>query len=231
MGWLRYGVLCLARNYRINFDDTFTNCWQLNYSCLFLFGNEQGINVAYCFNGYCSTNKDIMNILKTKMCDRFYNLSPKICIYDLDGTVIDSSHRATHDEQGNIDLVNWKAKSTKDFIFQDTLLPLYSQLQRDYKNGDMVILCTARELGKWDWEYLYFHNIYFDRVISRPVGNMEKDYKLKKNQLRYLFTLPCYRDKEKIFYDDNSNNLWYVGTLGNIKLVNPRYNDLSYLLA
>jgi len=171
------------------------------------------------------------SILKTKQCERFYNLSPSICIYDLDGTVIDSSHRATHDEQGNIDLANWKAKSTKDFIFQDSLMPLYSQLQKDYKNGNMVILCTARELGKWDLEYIHMHNIYYDRVISRPVGNMEKDYKLKKNQLRYLFSLPQYKDKEKIFYDDNSNNLWYVGTLGKIELVNPRYDDLSYLLA
>ena len=57
------------------------------------------------------------SILRTNMCDRFFNLSPRICIYDLDGTVIDSSHRATHDEQGNIDLSDWKAKSTKDFIF------------------------------------------------------------------------------------------------------------------
>ena len=172
-----------------------------------------------------------MNILKTKQCERFYNLSPTICIYDLDGTVIDSSHRATHDEQGNIDLDNWKAKSTKDFIFQDSLMPLYSQLQKDYKNGNMVILCTARELSKWDLEFIHFYNIYYDRIISRPVGNREKDYKLKKNQLRYLFTLPQYKDKEKIFYDDNSNNLWYVGTLGKIELVNPRYDNLSYLLA
>ena len=87
------------------------------------------------------------SILKTKQCVRFYNLTPSICIYDLDGTVIDSSHRATHDEQGNIDLANWKAKSTKDFIFQDKLMPLYSQLVADYKNGDMIILCTARNLG------------------------------------------------------------------------------------
>ena len=50
-------------------------------------------------------------------------------------------------------------------------------------------------------------------------------------KLRYLFNLPCYKNKEKIFYDDNANNLWYVGTLGNIELVNPRYDDLSYLLA
>ena len=171
------------------------------------------------------------SILKTKQCVRFYNIEPIISIYDLDGTIIDSSHRATHDEQGNIDLENWKAKSTKDFIFQDSLMPLYTQLVKDYKNGNMVILCTARELGKWDLEYIHMHNIYYDRVISRPVGNMEKDYKLKKNQLRYLFSLPQYKDKEKIFYDDNSNNLWYVGTLGNIELVNPRYDDLSYLLA
>ena len=166
-----------------------------------------------------------MNILKTKMCDRFYNLSPKICIYDLDGTVIDSSHRATHDEQGNIDLVNWKAKSTKDFIFQDSLMPLYSQLVKDYKNGDMVILCTAREFSKWDWEYLYFHNIYFDRVISRPKGNISNDGELKKNQLRYLFTLPCYRDRIKIFYDDNENNLKTVAELGDIILMNPKLMD------
>jgi len=166
-----------------------------------------------------------MNILKTKMCDRFYNLSPKICIYDLDGTVIDSSHRATHDEQGNIDLANWKAKSTKDFIFQDSLMPLYAQLVKDYKNGNMVILCTAREFSKWDWEYLYFHNIYFDRVISRPKGNMTNDGELKKNQLRYLFSLPQYKDKEKIFYDDNENNLKSFSELGDIILMNPKLMD------
>jgi len=39
------------------------------------------------------------NITRTKQCERFYNLNPKIYIFDLDGTIIDSSHRATHDEQ------------------------------------------------------------------------------------------------------------------------------------
>ena len=90
------------------------------------------------------------NILKTKMVDRFFNLSPKICIYDLDGTIIDSSHRATHDENGMIDLENWIANSTKELIYQDQLMPLYTQLVADYKNGNMVILCTARNLGIHD---------------------------------------------------------------------------------
>jgi len=150
---------------------------------------------------------------------------PNICIYDYDGTIIDSSHRATHDENGNIDLENWKAKSTKDFIFQDSLLPLYTQLVADYKNGNMVIHCTARELSKWDYEYIHMHNIYYDRIISRPKGNMMNDGELKKNQLRYLFSLPQYKDKEKIFYDDNENNLKSVSELGDIILMNPKLMD------
>lgn len=154
------------------------------------------------------------SILKTKQCVRFYNIEPIISIYDLDGTIIDSSHRATHDENGNIDLANWKAKSTKDFIFQDSLMPLYTQLVKDYKNGNMVILCTARELGKWDLEYIHMHNIYYDRIISRPTGNITTDSKLKQNQLRYLFSLPQYAFKQKIFYDDNDNNLMALADLG-----------------
>ena len=163
-----------------------------------------------------------MSILKTKFVNRFYNVEPRICIYDLDGTVIDSSHRATHDQEGNIDLANWIANSTKELIFNDSLMPLYTQLVNDYKNGDMVILCTARLLGKYDLEYIHSMGIYYDRIISRPEGNQTNDGILKNAQLRYLFNLPQYKDREKIFYDDNQNNLDMVGRLGKVELVNPR---------
>ena len=156
------------------------------------------------------------------MVDRFFNLSPTICIYDLDGTIIDSSHRATHDEQGNIDLANWVENSTKDLINQDLLMPLYAQLVADYKNGNMVILCTARNLGVYDWEFIHAMGIYYDRVISRPKYNMTRDCILKQSQLRYLFNLPQYKDNKKIFYDDNQANLDLVGELGNVELVNPK---------
>ena len=155
-----------------------------------------------------------MNILKTNQCERFFNASPRICIYDLDGTVIDSSHRATHDINGNIDLADWKAKSTKELIFNDSLLPLYCQLQQDYKEGNMVILCTARELGKWDYEFINMMNIYHDRIISRPKGNNTIDCELKKSQLRYLFNLKPYKNILKVFYDDNPSNLSAIGSLG-----------------
>ena len=146
------------------------------------------------------------NILKTKMVDRFFNLSPKICIYDLDGTVIDSSHRATHDENGNIDLSDWIAKSTKDLIFQDQLMPLYAQLQGDYKNGNMVILCTARLLGKYDLEYIVnfgsgdgYHiigllkNEYFKEGLAFEINKFGQE-NIKENLL-----LNDISDKVKIF--------------------------------
>ena len=37
-------------------------------------------------------SRTIRNINKTKQCKRFYNLNPRIYIFDLDGTIIDSSH-------------------------------------------------------------------------------------------------------------------------------------------
>ena len=80
----------------------------------------------------------------------------------------------------------------------------------------MVILCTARELGKWDYEFIHFYNIYYDRIISRPKGNNTKDHVLKKAQCRYLFNLPCYRESEKWFFDDNESNLEALADLGAI---------------
>ena len=117
---------------------------------------------------------------KTKFCDRLYNLNAKIRIYDLDGTIIDSSHRARHDQNGKLDLDHWKENNTKEKIFQDELLPMFWQLVADYKNGDYIILCTAREMGKWDYEYLALMGIYYDKILSRPTGEMTADYKLKK---------------------------------------------------
>ena len=78
----------------------------------------------------------------------------------------------------------------------------------------MVILCTAREMNKYDYEFIHFHNIYYDRIISRPKNNNTPDHILKASQCRYLFNLPQYRDLEKFFIDDNERNLSALKELG-----------------
>ena len=151
---------------------------------------------------------------KTNFCDRFYSLSPRVCIYDLDGTIINSSHRIKLREDGSLDLNHWKNNSTKDMIFQDTLLPLYETLRWDYINGNYVVICTARELGKWDMEYIHSMGIYYDKIISRPKGNITIDHVLKARQLKYFWQLKPFQKLHKIFYDDNLNNLQAIDKLG-----------------
>ena len=48
----------------------------------------------------------------------------QIYIFDLDGTVINSSHRFTGTAEGKVNLEAWIKDSTRENIFKDTLLPL-----------------------------------------------------------------------------------------------------------
>lgn len=164
---------------------------------------------------------------KTEFCDRIKNPNPRVRIYDLDGTVVDSSHRARHDENGKLDLEHWKANSTKENIFNDSLLPLVWQLINDYKNGDIIVICTARELGKYDWEYLHTMGIYYDYVFYRPLGKNTPDHVLKRNQLRHFWNLKQYKNLEKEFYDDNQDNLNEIEKLG-ARVINAKRVNLAY---
>ena len=83
---------------------------------------------------------------------------------------------------------HWKENSTKENIFRDELLPLYWQLRSDYENGNIVVICTARELGKYDLEFIHSMGIYYDYIYSRPKNNPTKDEILKNAQLRHFGT-------------------------------------------
>ena len=75
----------------------------------------------------------------------------KFKIWDLDGTVIDSSHRYYTLENGDIDLPRWIENNTRENIALDKLLPLADLMRDNYRSGDTVIICTARVLGFSQW--------------------------------------------------------------------------------
>ena len=58
---------------------------------------------------------------KTKFVQRLWKINPTILIYDLDGTIIDSSHRRATKPNGEIDLDKWRETNTKDLIIKDDL--------------------------------------------------------------------------------------------------------------
>ena len=69
-------------------------------------------------------------------------------IFDLDGTVIDSSHR-----QGDT-LADWRRMNTVGNIMRDRLLPLAGKMQTAIQDGLDVWICTSRVMGKADFAFL-----------------------------------------------------------------------------
>ena len=102
-----------------------------------------------------------------------------IFIYDLDHTVIDSSHRQLTREDGSLDLDAWRENCTRDKIMADKLLPIAHQWRLHYKRGATIIVCTARVMSQDDLDFLAIHELPYHAMLSRPEGNDSPDAWLK----------------------------------------------------
>jgi len=150
----------------------------------------------------------------------------KIFIFDFDGTIIDSSHRALSHEDGSINLDHWVENCTKEKIFQDQLMPLYEYARRLSEKGFYCCGCTARALTKHDWEFFFMCNLdkIFKNIYFRPTGCETKDSELKAKQLRHFFNFKQFKDREKVFIDDNKDNRIALQKMG-ATVYNPLNQD------
>ena len=139
-------------------------------------------------------------------------------IWDLDGTVIDSSHRYSTLANGDIDLPRWIADNTRENIERDSLLPLAELMKSNHRLGDTVIICTARVLGVWDKVFLAEHGIKAHFILSRALGDNRGDADMKRQKLLALFAdlqIPFARwTRNATFYDDNQGVLNMAEKLG-----------------
>ena len=137
----------------------------------------------------------------------------RLYIYDLDGTVIDSSHRRKFDTDGNLRLSYWRSHNTRKDVFGDSLLPLAKHMKKKMVDN-IVIICTAREISQNDLDILDDHGIRYDHIISRPFGMNTEDHILKYLQLKkFLRDNPHLQDRRKIMYDDSIENLQEISKL------------------
>ena len=125
-----------------------------------------------------------------------------ITIFDLDGTIIDSSHRQATLPDGTLNLAHWLENATPEKIFEDKVLPLAQQVRKRQKRGDFVMVCTARTMSEADFEFLMNEGINPHKIISRPHGNQEPDGQLKAKQLKQFFNLKQFQKASKIMFDD-----------------------------
>ena len=138
-------------------------------------------------------------------------------IFDLDNTVIDSSHRQTFVD-GKLDLDAWKRDNTKKNIRKDSLLPIANIMKSAKRFGHHVIVCTARNLCAWDLNFMADNGLSYNTLLYRPVGNNQTDAELKHDLLINYFSMvgvPLARwVRTAVFYDDNQSVLKMARDLG-----------------
>ena len=107
-----------------------------------------------------------------------------IYIFDLDHTVVDSSHRQATRPDGSLDLDHWREHSTPRLIERDTLLPLAHEWRKLARRGHEIIVCTARVKWPADYSYLTSRGLFAESVISRAEGDRTSDDLLKLRALK-----------------------------------------------
>ena len=137
-----------------------------------------------------------------------------LTIWDLDHTVIDSSHRQLTREDGSLDLEHWIENCTRQKIMADSLLPLVHEMRERFRKGHITVICTARVLGRFDYDFLLAKDIPFDHILSRPKNSRERDADLKVRQLTRLLERLNIRPRDAEMFDDNESVLAAVSLLG-----------------
>ena len=143
----------------------------------------------------------------------------RVAIYDMDGTIVDSSHRyrTIVDENGErIDLDYWRENEYR--AMDDKLLPMAEQYKADLADPHCyVIIATARVMHDPDWQFVRDVLGEPDYFISRKDGDSQSGKTLKINGLARFFNLVNFKDAEFVFYEDNISYLKAVCDRFNIR--------------
>jgi hypothetical protein len=143
----------------------------------------------------------------------------KTFIFDLDHTVIDSSHRQITLADGSLDLNNWIENCTKQKIMADKLLPLANHWRTlAIGSRNEIVVCTARVMGEHDHAFLASHGLKADAVLSRAMGDRSGDADLKERLLRQYASDTgrswARFSRNACIYDDNKNVLSRLASIG-----------------
>jgi hypothetical protein len=135
-------------------------------------------------------------------------LIKKIHVYDLDGVLVDTSHRYRNKPDGTIDLDYWCEMRTRENIQKDKILGRAEKYLADCLNPRIyTVICTSRMYHVDDIEFIVGRLGAPDKLLMRPEGNKEGDAILKVRALSRLFNLRQFKELPKFFWEDNIKNI------------------------
>lgn len=143
-------------------------------------------------------------------------MKKRLFIFDMDGVLVDSSHRySTIEKDGklSIDLNYWRER--EPYACRDSFLPaFYNDYLPALDNPEnIVIVATARVLNEPDNTFLSHYMPRPDFIISRPNGSSISGGKLKVSGIKRLLNLRQFSQiEEMLVYEDN---LAYLSALCN----------------
>jgi len=134
----------------------------------------------------------------------------QIHVFDLDGVLVDSSHRCRFNSDGSLDARYWHENYTPEKIALDRLLPTSRKYISSLVNDSIfTIICTTRYGCAAD-------HIYIDDKLGHPdkilfVGESKPPYKpaheLKRRQLQRILNLKQFQNIPCTLWEDNLKNI------------------------
>ena len=126
----------------------------------------------------------------------------RIHVYDVDGTLVDSSHRYRALPNGHVDLDHWVKNHHR--LNQDTLLPLAEQYRRDIADPTTyVVICTLRTPQPADLQYIAQNLGMPDCLIMNSKNETENLAGFKRRHLARLFNLRQFAKLPRFFWEDS----------------------------
>ncbi len=154
--------------------------------------------------------------------------------FDLDETVINSSHRTPNHADGTLNLDAYIALHTPENVAKDTLLPLAATMQRAIAAGYKVAILTARDMSECDYEFLKEKGIHTQYIYSRDRCKTKSHYSMRDGPYKayWFYLMPKELTRNHcIMFDDAKPVKTSMRALGVTTMCAQKLNKKLFTLA
>lgn len=140
-----------------------------------------------------------------------------IVIFDLDETVVDSSHRTPNHPDGTLNLPLYLELKNRENTMKDGLHPMADLWRSLDLTKTYVVVCTARTWADFDQEFLDTHGLVAHKILHRCASgkeNFSPDAQLKVKWLNRVLNLRQFKDLPTVMFDDATKVLSAIRNRG-----------------